>query len=177
MHVGAGADAVQDEAGEDSGTGSHHVQQLLQLLQAVAVQLQVVEVVVELGRVEQIHGLRVGARDLVGVDGVVGEGFKRLQEVAAGAAGEVEGLVAQLLQGLPDLPQAVDAGVVHHEEGVEGGVVQRGHAVRFMSSYQTVHGVVQHLVLDLEGAVEGSAPWHKDTRTNPFPVNPVPSLS
>ena len=141
---------MQDEAGEDSGTGSHHVQQLLQLRQAVTVQLQVVEVVVELGRVEELHGLRVGARDFVGVDGVVGEGFKRLQEVAAGAAGEVEGLVAQLLQGLPDLPQAVDAGVVYHEEGVEGGVLQRGHAVGLSASHQLVQGVVQHLELNLE---------------------------
>ena len=44
---------------------------------------------------------------------VVGEGLQRLVESAVGAAGEVEGLVAQLLQGLPDLPQAVDVGVEH----------------------------------------------------------------
>ena len=41
---------------------------------------------------------------------VVGEGFQRLVKSAVGAAGEVEGLVAQLL---PDLPQAADVGVEH----------------------------------------------------------------
>lgn len=122
MHCSAGTDAVQDEAGEDPGAGSHHIHQLLQLRHAVAVQLQIVEVVVELGRVEDLYGLGVGARDGVGVDAFVGERLQRLEEVSASAAGEVEGLVTQLLQGLPNVPQAVDAGMVHHEHGVEGGV-------------------------------------------------------
>ena len=149
MDSSAGTESVQDEAGEDSGVGSQLLQQLLQLRHAVAVQVQVVVVVVELGRVEHLHGQGVDARDGIGVDAVVGEGLQRLEEVAAGAAGGIEGLVAQLLQVLPDLPQAVDAGVVHHEQRVEGGVVQRGHAVGRTAAHQLVYGVVHNLVMDL----------------------------
>ena len=140
---------MQDEAGEDPGAGSHRTYYLLQLRHAVTVQLQVVEAVVEVGRVEDLHGHGVRTRDEVGVDAFVGEGLQRPEEVAASAAGEVEGLVAQLLQGLPDLPQAVDAGVVHHEHGVESGVVQRGHAEGLRAAHQVVNKVVHHLVLDL----------------------------
>ena len=155
---GAGTDTVQDEAGEDPGAGFHHIHHVLQLRDAVAVQVQIVEVVVELGRVEDLHGHGVGARDGVGVDAFVGERLQRLKEVSASAAGEVEGLVTQLLQGLPDLPQAVDAGMVHHEQGVEGGVIQRGHAVGPSAAHQQVHGVVHHLVLDLGEAEKRSGP-------------------
>ena len=48
--------ALGDKTGVEPGVGFPPLNHLVNLRHAVAVQVQVVEVVVELGRVEEVHG-------------------------------------------------------------------------------------------------------------------------
>ena len=149
MDLGAGADSKEDETNKETAARLHGFNHVIQLSHAVSVQLQVVVVVAELVCVEGLHRCGVGTGHVVLVDWSEWEGFQRLVKYPCSAARIVEGLVTQFLQPLPDHPDAVDAGVVHHEERVVGWVAQCGHAVSVVAPYQLVDCVVQHLVLYL----------------------------
>ena len=99
---------------------------------------------------EQVLAVTEGPGELNGVRVPV-EGFQVLPEELHAAVGVVVGLASLLLQLLPDDEEPVHVGVVQEEDGIVGGVLQRGHGVQVAPSHQVVDVVVGHLVLNLFG--------------------------
>ena len=105
--------------------------------------------------VEDCHGHGMLAGTQIRVEVLPVEGVQRLVHAVDGAVRSVVGQSATLLQLLPDGPDLVHEGVVHEEDGVVGGVLQRGQGVLLPPAYQVVDGVVGHLELNLKVAVVG----------------------
>ena len=147
--VSGGADATQTEASKHSGVALVIADMLLDFLQAQSSQFQIVILVAEIRVVEDGLSDGVGARAFVRVVRFPVEGVQRLLHVIDGTVRSVVGQSTLLLQLLPDGPDLVHERVVHEEDGVVGGVVQRGHGVFLSPSDQEVHGVVGHLELNL----------------------------
>ena len=137
------------ESGKYPRTALEIVDPLLDLVQVQSSQTEVIIAVAQVLVVED--GLRdgVGASSHVFVEVFPIEGEQFLLHVVDGAVRSVVGQSALLLQLLPDGPDLVHEGVVHEEDGVVGGVLQRGHGVLLSSANQVVHGVVGHLELNL----------------------------
>ena len=148
-NVGRGPDAVKMGSDEHPGVALALLDEFLKLVQAQPTNLHVVIAVAEVLVAED--GLRGGvrARAHVPVELIPVEGVKLLEHVVDGAVGSVVGQSPALLQLLPYSPDLVHEGVVHEEDGVVGGVLQRGQAVVLSPAHNVVHAVVSHFELNL----------------------------
>ena len=146
---------MQTEAGKHPGVALVIVDEVLDLFQAQTSHRHVIIVVAEVLVIK--NGLRdgMGARAHILVELLPVEGVQLLVHVVDGTVRSVVGQSAVLLQFLPDGPDLVHESVVHEEDGVVGGVLQRGQGVFLSPAYQVVDGVVGHLELDLnEGIIQ-----------------------
>ena len=148
-NVGRGANAVKMGSDEHPGVALALVDEFLNLVQAQPTNLHVVIAVAEVLVAED--GLRDGmrARAHVLVELLPVEGVKLLVHVVGGAVRSVVGQSPALLQLLPYSPDLVHEGVVHEEDRVVGGVLQRCQAVILSPAHNVVHGVVSHFELNL----------------------------